>query len=114
MTDDGKKTIEEDLSRNTITERKIVVKMHNTWQQIGEPLIIQLRKLDRYGIYHCSNSAEIDKFRANEYVALVFEFIIVVEDRNKKSLPYLCGYEIILPELNSLLQVTGGLVEKKL
>ena len=77
--------------------------MNNTWTNIGETKTIQLKKPDRYGVYQASgDTQEIDNYLANEYIALIVEFHVTVSNSNGNQQSYLCGYQTILPELNTI------------
>lgn len=97
-----------------MSERKLVFYLHNTWNDIGEAKTHTLKKADRYGVYNSAGNVEFDNFIAQEFVAVVVEFQIVVANTNNLEMTYVIGYDTILPELNSIGAPKEMNVERKL
>lgn len=110
----GIKTITADDTRCHVTERKLVFYLHNTWNDIGELKTLSLKKPDRYGVYSSAGSIEFDNFIAQEFVAVIVEFQIVVQNTKDVQMTFVVGYDTILPELNSIGAPKEMNVERKL
>lgn len=77
-----------------ITKRVINIKSHNTWKQITTTRSAILDEPGRNfnGVYKCQDSATIQDFMPNEFVALIFEleFEVDINGVDKKTLHLGC------------------------
>lgn len=84
----------------TVTERKLSVQAHNSWQMLGAPSLISLVP-DPNGKFQSSGTLQLPDYCLHKSVALVFRLdyraTLLMRSGSRRSLDFLLGWSLYLP-----------------
>lgn len=97
-----------------VKERKLNIKMHNGWRWVTSSNgSVGLSAPNQNGIMAADETAWVKDGLVNDYVALVFELVYVVEVQ-RRPLNLILGYQAYMPEINTIMKIEQADIDAKL
>ena len=89
-------------TRARIEGRRVNIKCHNTWMQLGHTLTANLKRPNKVGVYQIDQQMlTLNEFMPHNLCAIIFELEFDVSISGGQTKKYCIGYQVYLPELNT-------------
>lgn len=96
-----------------VKERRLNLRMHNGWRWVTMNRPVGLNEPNQYGIMSADQAPCIKDCLINDYIALVFELVYVVEVRGR-PLNVVLGYQAYMPDINTIMKIEQTDIDTRL